>query len=67
VLVCGEEDGAWYGRTEGQAPEIDGVTWLEGDVSNLHRRTVEVVVSGSDTQDLFAEPLTASPDFSLPR
>ena len=26
VLVCGvDERGQWYGRTEGQAPEVDGV------------------------------------------
>jgi len=68
VLVCGkDEDGAWYGRTEGQAPEIDGVTWLEGDVSNLQGRTVEVVICGSDAQDLYAEPVGQPPDFSRSR
>jgi ribosomal protein S12 methylthiotransferase len=30
VLVCGTDDeGRWYGRTAGQAPEIDGVVVLE--------------------------------------
>jgi ribosomal protein S12 methylthiotransferase len=65
VLVCGkDEEGAWYGRTEGQAPEIDGVTWLDGDVSNLQGRIVEVVVSGSDSEDLYAEPVARARDFS---
>jgi ribosomal protein S12 methylthiotransferase len=58
VLVCGpDEDGAWYGRTEGQAPEIDGVTWIAGDLTQARGRVVEMVISGADAQDLFAEPV----------
>ena len=31
VLVCGcEEDGQLFGRTSGQAPDVDGVTYLDG-------------------------------------
>lgn len=31
VLVCGqEEDGQWFGRTQAQAPEVDGLTYIEG-------------------------------------
>ena len=30
VLVCGcEEDGQWYGRTQFQAPDVDGVTFVD--------------------------------------
>jgi ribosomal protein S12 methylthiotransferase len=31
VLVCGQgAGGRWYGRTAGQAPDIDGVVYLNG-------------------------------------
>lgn len=30
VLVCGQDDhGRWWGRTQGQAPDIDGIVFLE--------------------------------------
>jgi ribosomal protein S12 methylthiotransferase len=54
VLVCGrDEDGSWYGRTDGQAPEIDGVTYLAGDWSALQGRCTEVEISGADAHDLY--------------
>jgi ribosomal protein S12 methylthiotransferase len=58
VLVCGRDDeGAWYGRTDGQAPEIDGVTWLQGDWSSMQGRCAQVRICGADGHDLFAEHL----------
>jgi ribosomal protein S12 methylthiotransferase len=58
VLVCGrDEDGCWYGRTDGQAPEIDGVTYLDGDWAGEQGRCAEVEISGADAHDLFAERL----------
>ena len=56
VLVCGrDEEGRWYGRTDGQAPEIDGVTYLDGDWSAFIGKCVPVSVTGSDAYDLYAE------------
>src|SRR6185295_20389734 len=57
VLVCGQDDdGEWYGRTDGQAPEIDGVTYLAGDWSALQGRCADALITGSDAHDLYAEP-----------
>jgi ribosomal protein S12 methylthiotransferase len=56
VLVSGrDDDGVWYGRTEGQAPEIDGVTYLDGDLDGLRGRLVGAQITGADAHDLFAE------------
>jgi ribosomal protein S12 methylthiotransferase len=58
VLVCGRDDaGCWYGRTDGQAPEVDGLTWLSGDCSTSRGRCVEAEITGSDSHDLYAELL----------
>ena len=58
VLVCArDEAGLWFGRTEGQAPEVDGVTYL-GRVEGLERsrgRCVQARITGSDVYDLYAE------------
>ncbi|MFN2377285.1 MAG: 30S ribosomal protein S12 methylthiotransferase RimO [Candidatus Binatia bacterium] len=56
VLVCGcDEDGTWYGRTGIQAPEIDGVTLLDGEVGGLRGRIVDVDIVGAEGIDLFGE------------
>lgn len=59
VLVCGRDDGAgsWYGRTDFQAPEIDGVTLLGELPAALTGRCVQARITGSDLLDLYAEPL----------
>jgi ribosomal protein S12 methylthiotransferase len=63
LLVCGrDEAGTWYGRTEGQAPEIDGQTFL-GDASmgfadRLRPGTlIDVEITAADAYDLYATPL----------
>ncbi|HYB99702.1 MAG TPA: 30S ribosomal protein S12 methylthiotransferase RimO [Candidatus Limnocylindrales bacterium] len=54
VLVCGrDEDGQWYGRTDLQAPEIDGVTFLTEQVAEQRGRLIDVEITGSDGFDLF--------------
>ena len=65
LLVCGrDEAGTWYGRTEGQAPEIDGQTFL-GDASlelagRLRPGTlIDVEITAADAYDLYATPLRA--------
>jgi ribosomal protein S12 methylthiotransferase len=65
LLVCGcDETGTWYGRTEGQAPEIDGQTFL-GDASadpadRLRPGTlIDVEITAADAYDLYATPLRA--------
>lgn len=56
VLVCGsDEDGTWFGRTDTQAPEIDGVTLLGGDCSALRGKVVDVEITGAEGLDLFAQ------------
>jgi len=64
VLVCGRdgEEGHWYGRTDFQAPEIDGVTFLGGDCEKLNGRLVEAEITGSDAMDLFADLCPGSID-----
>jgi len=55
--VCGREaDGGWFGRTAGQGPDIDGVTYLGAGGVWRPGSMAEVVVTGSDAHDLFAEP-----------
>lgn len=56
VLVCGQdEDGTWFGRTDLQAPEIDGVTFLGDEVEGLRGRLVDVEITGVEGLDLFGE------------
>jgi len=63
VLVCGLDDAAgWYGRTEGQAPEIDGQTFLGEDPNCRGERLragtlVEAEITAADAYDLFGTPL----------
>ncbi|MGD0947005.1 MAG: 30S ribosomal protein S12 methylthiotransferase RimO [Candidatus Binatia bacterium] len=54
VLVCGEDQrGQLYGRLATQAPEIDGVVYLQGDLNPGEIARVRIV--GADTYDLRAE------------
>jgi ribosomal protein S12 methylthiotransferase len=58
VLVCGlGDDGCWYGRTDGQAPEIDGVTFVDGDLAAWRGRLISARVTACDAYDLYAEPV----------
>jgi ribosomal protein S12 methylthiotransferase len=58
VLVGGrDEDGLWWGRTDRQAPEIDGVTWLGTEGALARGDLLEVEITGSGVHDLFARPL----------
>ncbi len=53
VLVCGGDDeGRLYGRLPTQAPEIDGVVYLEGDAEP--GTIVEAKVTEADAYDLHA-------------
>jgi len=53
VLVCGEDiDGHVFGRTTGQAPEIDGQVFLEGSFDPGELAPLSIV--GADDYDLFA-------------
>ncbi|HYC55477.1 MAG TPA: 30S ribosomal protein S12 methylthiotransferase RimO [Candidatus Binatia bacterium] len=54
VLVCGcDEDGQWFGRTDLQAPDIDGVTLLTAQAAGRRGQLVDVEITGSDGFDLF--------------
>jgi ribosomal protein S12 methylthiotransferase len=58
VLVCGQDDeGTWFGRTDIQAPEIDGVTLLGGDLAQLRGSIVDVEITGAEGIDLFGQVL----------
>lgn len=59
VLVCGQLDnGQWYGRTQGQAADIDGVVLLRGRLEWDVGAIVPVRVSRASTYDLEGEPAT---------
>jgi ribosomal protein S12 methylthiotransferase len=54
VLVEGpDEDGDLYGRTCGQAPDVDGVTFVEAEVPP--GTFVEILITGSAGYDLIGE------------
>jgi ribosomal protein S12 methylthiotransferase len=55
VLVDSSVEGTVSGRWYGQAPEIDGITWLE-DSGALEGTIGKAVVERSEAYDLFARP-----------
>jgi ribosomal protein S12 methylthiotransferase len=56
VLICGtDDDGLWYGRTDGQAPEIDGVTYLGAEAAVAQGQLVKARITGADVHDLYGE------------
>ncbi len=61
VLVCGQDDhGRWWGRTQGQAPDIDGVVFLEqcrADSGDMIRARI----TGAFGYDLQARGLPEQP------
>jgi ribosomal protein S12 methylthiotransferase len=63
VLVCGrDETGTWYGRTDGQAPEVDGQTFLGQDPAGpgqgLRSGTlIDAEITAADAYDLYASPI----------
>jgi ribosomal protein S12 methylthiotransferase len=60
VLACGEDDdGRPYGRTEAQAPEIDGVVFLAGDFAPGELAAVHI--DSSDDYDLFGARVGETP------
>jgi ribosomal protein S12 methylthiotransferase len=66
LLVCGRDDtGTWFGRTQGQAPEIDGQTFLGNQPvvagHGLRPGTlIEAEITAADAYDLYATPLRAA-------
>lgn len=53
VLVCGRLDnGRWYGRTQGQAADIDGVTLLARSPALEEGRILPVRITRTSTYDL---------------
>ena len=62
VLVCGQLDnGQWYGRTQGQAADIDGVVLLRGKLEWEAGTIVPVKITRASTYDLEAAPLSPQP------
>jgi ribosomal protein S12 methylthiotransferase len=56
VLVDAIEDGRAVARSSADAPEIDGLVYVE-DASGLEPgQFAEVVIEASDSHDLFARP-----------
>jgi ribosomal protein S12 methylthiotransferase len=56
VLVDDADDENAVGRSAADAPEIDGVVYLEGGAGLLPGDFVEVEISGADEHDLYAGP-----------
>ncbi len=61
ILVCGQDDhGRWWGRTQGQAPDIDGIVFLEqcpADSGDM----VRARITGASGYDLQARCLPEQP------
>ena len=63
VLICGQDDqGRLYGRLPTQAPEIDGVVHVWGDVAT--GTITDARITGSNAYDLRAEAIPADGDTS---
>jgi ribosomal protein S12 methylthiotransferase len=56
VLVDEADDENAVGRSMADAPEIDGVVYLEGGAGLLPGDLVEVEITGADEHDLYAGP-----------
>ena len=56
VLVDEADDVNALGRSQADAPEIDGVVYLQGGAGLLPGDWVEVSITGADAHDLWAEP-----------
>jgi ribosomal protein S12 methylthiotransferase len=56
VLVDAVDDENAVGRSAADAPEIDGVVYLEGGAGLLPGDLVEVTITDADDHDLFAGP-----------
>jgi ribosomal protein S12 methylthiotransferase len=56
VLVDAVDDANAAGRSAADAPEIDGVVYLEGGAGLLPGDLVEVTITDADDHDLFAGP-----------
>jgi ribosomal protein S12 methylthiotransferase len=62
VLVCGQLDnGQWYGRTQGQAADIDGVVLLRGRLAWEAGSIVPLRITRASTYDLEGEPAASEP------
>lgn len=61
VLVCGQDDhGRWWGRTQGQAPDIDGIVFLEQCLADSGDM-VRARITGASGYDLQARCLPEQP------
>jgi ribosomal protein S12 methylthiotransferase len=56
VLVDEADDENAVGRSQADAPEIDGVVYLKGGAGLLPGDLVEVEITGADEHDLYAGP-----------
>ena len=68
VLVCGQDDhGRWWGRTQGQAPDIDGIVFLEAcqaDSGDMIRARISGA-SGYDLQACCLPEPRSQPNIAL--
>ena len=65
VLVCGQDDhGRWWGRTQGQAPDIDGIVFLEQCLADSGDM-IRVRITGASGYDLRARCLPEPPPQTL--
>ena len=61
VLVCGQDDhGRWWGRTQGQAPDIDGIVFLEQCLADSGDM-IRARITGVSDYDLQARCLPEQP------
>ena len=59
VIIDDEDEHGLIARTKGDAPEIDGVVYLEGIYGIEPGSMMDVTITHSDEHDLWAEPVSA--------
>ncbi|MGI9554210.1 MAG: 30S ribosomal protein S12 methylthiotransferase RimO [Thermodesulfobacteriota bacterium] len=54
-IIEGLEDGTLYARLSSQAPEVDGITYVDSDNEDLIGDIVNLKITGCDVYDLYAK------------
>ena len=56
VLVEGEEDGYWFGRSQIDAPDVDTKVYFQDEASHIPGEYIQVEITGGDGYDLEGRP-----------
>jgi len=61
VLICGQDEEGLYGRTQGQAPDIDGVTYVSEPGSTYNKVPLELAAMQDSTHKTVPLEFVATP------